>query len=129
MTSQYFNCRQAVMVAALFLFAVPQPGLSQNLPTAGPSKPAELEQFLDQFFAEEMRRSHIPGLVFVLVKGGEIFFAKGYGLANIESQNPVIPDITIFRIGSITKLFTATAVMQLYEQGLLNLDGLPPIYQ
>jgi CubicO group peptidase (beta-lactamase class C family) len=88
----------------------------------GPTDPEELETFLDAFFAEQMEVLHIPGAVFILVKDSETFFTKGYGLADLESQRPVIPDETLFRVGSVSKLFTATAIMQLVEQGRLNLD-------
>lgn len=88
----------------------------------GPADPKELERFLDPFFAEQMERLHIPGAVFVLVKEGEIFFAKGYGYSDLERKIPVVPDRTVFRVASVSKLFTATAVMQLYERGLLRLD-------
>jgi len=88
----------------------------------GPTDPQELEAFLDTFFAEQMEALHIPGAVFISVKDGETFFTKGYGLADLESQRPVIPDETLFRVGSVSKLFTATAIMQLVEQGQLNLD-------
>ncbi|MFQ5892280.1 MAG: serine hydrolase domain-containing protein [Candidatus Methanofastidiosia archaeon] len=69
-----------------------------------------------------MKELHIPGAVFILVKDGEIFFAKGYGFANLEKKTPVIPDKTLFRVGSVSKLFTTTAIMQLYEKEMLNLD-------
>jgi len=88
----------------------------------GPTDPQELETFLDAFFAEQMEALHIPGAVFISVKDGQTFFTKGYGLADLESQRPVIPDETLFRVGSVSKLFTATAIMQLVEQGRLNLD-------
>ncbi len=88
----------------------------------GPTDPAELEAFLDVFFAEKMEELHIPGAAFVMVKDGEVFFAKGYGYADLENQIPVDPEKTIFRVGSVSKLFTATAAMQLVEQGVLNLD-------
>jgi len=88
----------------------------------GPTDPAELEAFLDDFFAEKMEELHIPGTAFVMVKDGEVFFAKGYGYADLENQIPVDPEQTIFRVGSTSKLFTATAAMQLVEQGVLDLD-------
>jgi CubicO group peptidase (beta-lactamase class C family) len=88
----------------------------------GPTDPKELEAFLDAFFSEQMDKLHVPGVVFVLVKDGEIFFAKGYGYSDLEKRKPVIPDRTIFRMGSVSKLFTATAVMQLCERGQLNLN-------
>ncbi|MFX0203799.1 MAG: serine hydrolase domain-containing protein, partial [Candidatus Hodarchaeota archaeon] len=95
-----------------------EPSISRQ---QGPTDPGELESFLDPICARRMEELHIPGAVFVLVKNGEIFFAKGYGHSNLEKRTPVIPDKTIFRVASITKLFTATAIMQLVERGLLNL--------
>ena len=88
----------------------------------GPTDSADLETFLDAFFAEQMEALHIPGAVVVFVKDGEVFLAKGYGFADLENQEPVDPDQTLFRAGSVSKLFTATAIMQLVEQGRLNLD-------
>jgi CubicO group peptidase (beta-lactamase class C family) len=88
----------------------------------GPTDPQEMEAFLDPFFAEQMKQRHIPGAVFLVVKDGESFFTMGYGFAEVEKKTPVVPDTTLFRVASISKLFTATAVMQLAEQGLLNLD-------
>jgi CubicO group peptidase (beta-lactamase class C family) len=89
----------------------------------GPTDPAELEAFLDDFFTERMERLDVPGAAFVLVKDGEIFFAKGYGYADLERGVPVDPKTTVFRIGSTSKLFTATAAMQLVEEGALALDA------
>ena len=101
--------------------AVMEPGRPDTLFT-GPPDPKELERFLDPFFAEQMEKLHITGAVFVLVKEGEVFFAKGYGYSDLERKIPVVPDRTVFRVASVSKLFTATAVMQLHEQGLLQLD-------
>ncbi|MFQ5738913.1 MAG: serine hydrolase domain-containing protein [Acidobacteriota bacterium] len=81
----------------------------------------ELENFLDPIFATWMGKLHIPGAVFLLVQDGETVLSKGYGLADRESGTPVDPDKTVFRVGSISKLLTATAVLQLYEQGRLDL--------
>ena len=71
--------------------------------------------------AEQMDKLQIPGVTFSLVQNGELFLAKGYGYANLEQQIPVSADRTLFRVGSISKLFTATAIMQLVEKGLINL--------
>ena len=85
--------------------------------------PAELEAFLDDLFTQQMTDYGIAGLTFSLVKDGQVFFQKGYGYADLENQTPVDPAATIFRTGSVTKLFTWTAVMQLVEQGKLDLDA------
>jgi len=81
----------------------------------------KLESFLDEFVKNKMEQYHIPGLVFLMVKDGEVFFMKGYGYADVQNQKPVIPDETVFRVASISKLFTATAVMQLVERGAIDL--------
>ena len=86
------------------------------------TNPQELEAWLDDFMSEQMSKLHVPGVTFSLVQNGELFFAKGYGYANLEQQIPVSAERTLFRVGSISKLFIATAIMQLVEKGLVNLD-------
>jgi CubicO group peptidase (beta-lactamase class C family) len=85
--------------------------------------PQELESYLDEFINKKMQEYHIPGLVFVMVKNGKIFLGKGYGFSDLEKKVPVKPNVTVFRVGSLSKLFTATAVMQLCEQGKLDLHA------
>ena len=63
----------------------------------------------------------VPGASLAITKDGRLILAKGYGLANVEKQEPVQPD-TLFRIASISKPITAVAVLKLVEDGLLNLD-------
>lgn len=84
---------------------------------------ADLEAFIDGIMRAHMEANHIAGATFSFVKDGEIFFAKGYGYADTQNKTPVKADETMFRPGSISKLFTWTAVMQLYEQGKLDLDA------
>jgi CubicO group peptidase (beta-lactamase class C family) len=69
-----------------------------------------------------LQRGDVAGGVFVVVKNGEILFEQGYGFADVTAQKPIDAKSTLFRPGSISKLFTWTAVMQLVEQGKLNLD-------
>lgn len=83
--------------------------------------PVELQAFADTFFAEHMETLHIPGVTFVFVQGGEVVFARGYGYADLETATSINADSSVVRIGSISKLFVATAVMQLVEQGKLDL--------
>jgi CubicO group peptidase (beta-lactamase class C family) len=83
---------------------------------------ADFETFLDALIPSQLRNRNIAGAVMSVVKDGQVLFQKGYGYADVEEKKPVIPDQTLFRPGSITKLFTATAVMQLVEQGKLDLD-------
>ena len=62
------------------------------------------------------------GLAVGVIRNGSLEFFNGHGLADIASNAPITED-TVFRIGSITKPFTAIAVMQLWEQGLIDLDA------
>lgn len=88
----------------------------------GPTEPAEMESFLDHLFSQQLEEHNVAGAAIAVVKDGKLFFAKGYGYADVEKGIPVDPEQTIFRIGSVGKTFTWTAVMQLVEQGKLNLD-------
>ena len=85
--------------------------------------PAELEAFVDGIMAVHLRDKHIAGATFSVVKNGEIFLAKGYGYADVEKKIPVNPETTMFRPGSVSKLVTWTAVMQLVEGGKIDLDA------
>lgn len=88
-----------------------------------PADAASLEALIDPIFAREMSARNIPGAVCVVVGGGRVLFAKGYGVADTASGRPVDAERTLFRVASVSKLFTATAVMQLWEQGKLDLDA------
>lgn len=88
-----------------------------------PDAPAALGEFLDDFFAERLPAHHIPGAVFVWVRDGRVVLSRGYGVANLEHDSPVDPETTAFRVGSVSKLFTAVAVMTLVERGVLDLDA------
>ena len=85
--------------------------------------PAELQSFFNELITAQLNEQHVPGATLAVVKDGELLFSKGYGYANVETKAPVIPDKTVFLVGSNGKLFTWTAVMQLYEQGRLDLDA------
>ncbi|HXW54573.1 MAG TPA: serine hydrolase domain-containing protein [Candidatus Cybelea sp.] len=85
--------------------------------------PADLSAFLDGIVPLEIERGDIAGAVVTIVKDGEIFFARGYGFSDFEKKRPVSPEETLFRVGSVSKLFTWTSVLQLEEQGRVDLDG------
>jgi CubicO group peptidase (beta-lactamase class C family) len=82
----------------------------------------DLQAFLDGMMPMQLEREDIAGAVITVVKGGKPFFAKGYGYSNVEKRIPVSPDGTLFRPGSISKLFNWTAIMQQVELGKLDLD-------
>jgi len=116
-------CLLMVSALSLTLTHLPSKTYAQVAPTNNLTNPKELEALLDPIFAERMEKLHIPGAVISIVKDGKVFFTKGYGVADIDKKTPVIPDKTIFRIGSITKVFTATAVMQMADRGKINLNA------
>ena len=100
----------------------PQPPVQQPSPRAHEMTAADVEAFLDGLVPLQLKRDDIAGATVSVVKDGKLLFAKGYGYADVEKQKPVSAQETLFRPGSISKLFTWTAIMQLYEQGKLDLD-------
>ena len=97
-------------------------------PQAAPAQGAhaltaeDVNAWLDGFMSYSLAKDDIAGAVVVVVKDGQILTQKGYGYADVASHKPVDPAKTLFRPGSVSKLFTWTAVMQLVEQGKLDLD-------
>jgi CubicO group peptidase (beta-lactamase class C family) len=104
------------------------PQATSQLTTAAPNPSGQeltaddLGAFLDGLVPMQLQREDIAGAVIAVVKDGRLLFAKGYGYSDVAKRTPVTPDGTLFRPGSISKLFTWTAVMQQLEQGRLDLD-------
>jgi CubicO group peptidase (beta-lactamase class C family) len=97
------------------------------VPVASPNGAHELtapdvEAFLDGLVPLQLKQADIAGATISIVKDGKLVFSKGYGYADVEKKKPVSAQETLFRPGSVSKLFTWTAIMQLYEQGKLDLD-------
>lgn len=80
-----------------------------------------IQEFCDEYFQEKMDEYHVPGAAIAVVKGNEELLSVAYGVENLETGEPVTTDMTLFPAASVSKLFTATAVMQLYEQGKLDI--------
>ncbi len=83
---------------------------------------ADVEAFLDGVVPQQLAREDVSGATVSVVKDGKLLFARGYGYADVKAKKPVVAEETLFRPGSVSKLFTWTAVMQLVEQGKLDLD-------
>jgi hypothetical protein len=75
-----------------------------------------LGPFLDGLMNAELTHRDIAGAVITVVKDGQILLCKGFGYSDFARRQTVVPDRTLFRPGSITKLFTGIAVMQLVEE-------------
>ena len=91
-------------------------------PTAPQLTAGDVEAFLDGVVPLQLEREDIAGATVAIVKDGKLLFAKGYGYSDVTNKKPVSPEVTMFRPGSVSKLFTWTAVMQLVELGKLDLD-------
>ncbi|MGH7492359.1 MAG: serine hydrolase domain-containing protein [bacterium] len=89
---------------------------------AGRFNTKEIEAFFDVFFTKHVAESEFPSAAVVLVEGDHIHFLKGYGYTDLRKTESVSADKTVFYAASVSKLFVATAVMQLAEQGKLNLN-------
>lgn len=103
----------AVLFAAMTpLRAEPAPALTQT----------DLETWLDGYMPYALKSGDVAGAIVVVVKDGQVLLERGYGYADLEKRTPIDPQHTLLRPGSISKLFTWTAVMQQVEQGKLDLD-------
>ncbi len=117
------NLLASLLLATAFANIAASEPHRETIPAAAPTLTADdLGAFLDGAMTAELRRDDIAGAVICVVKDGKILFEKGYGYADESRRVPVSAHDTLFRTGSISKLFTATAVMQLVEEGKLNLD-------
>jgi CubicO group peptidase (beta-lactamase class C family) len=90
--------------------------------SAVPLTKSDVDVWLDGYVPYALRTADIPGVVVTIVKDGQILTARGFGYADRAKRTPVDPDRTLFRPGSVSKLITWTAAMQLVEQGKLDLD-------
>ena len=83
---------------------------------------SEVEDFFDDAINHQLETAHIVSAAVAVVMDGEIIFTNGYGYTNLAENKLATPDETIFRIGSVSKMFVWVAVLQLVEQGKLDLD-------
>ena len=81
----------------------------------------EVEGFVDGLMAAQKNAHHFAGAVVVIVRDGQVAFEKGYGYSDFAARQPVDSKRTLFRVASNSKMFVWTAVMQLVEEGKLDL--------
>lgn len=90
---------------------------------SGPIDPRQLEALVDSVITAEMGREKLPGAGFVFVQNGKEVWKRAYGMANVAEGKWASAESTIWRIGSISKVVTATATMQLVDRGKVDLDA------
>src|SRR5580765_6317485 len=83
---------------------------------------ADVDAWLDGYMPYALKAGAIPGAIVVVVKDGQPLTMRGFGYSDLKTQKAVDPELTLFRPGSVSKLFTWTAVMQLVQAGKLDLD-------
>ncbi|MGO9947887.1 MAG: serine hydrolase [Steroidobacteraceae bacterium] len=103
--------------------SAPQAVASVPLVSAHTLNRDDLEAFFDGIIPLQLERSDVAGASVLVMKDGETLLLKGYGYSDLKSKQPVDPTSTIFRLASISKLFTWISAMQLVEQGKLDLDA------
>jgi CubicO group peptidase (beta-lactamase class C family) len=110
--------------------AAPASAAPQDAPRAAAPAPTSLEEavpLIDAGFDRWQAEAHAPGLVYGVVKDGEVIHLRGAGVRNLESRTPVGAD-TLFRIASMSKAFTALAILKLRDEGKVSLDAPAEIY-
>lgn len=113
---------QPTKLTTAVLPASPLPATSAHATGAHDLTKADVDAWLDGFMPYALKAGGIPGAVVVVVKGGQPLTMRGFGYSDVKAAKPVDPNTTLFRPGSVSKLFTWTAVMQLVQAGKLDLD-------
>src|SRR5512132_598086 len=114
--TQYSKRLSLSILSLILLIGMPSLALAQPAPMPD----EELAKAINATLTQAYKPTE-PGAAVIVVKDGKVVLRKGYGMANLELAVPVEPDM-VFRLGSITKQFTAVAILMLAEQGKLSLD-------
>ena len=109
--------------AALSVLMAPAAAAAQ----ADVAKIAATAPAIDKIFADFRLDSHAPGLAYGIVADGRLVHVRGLGVQDLEAKRPVTPD-SLFRIASMSKAFTALAILKLRDEGKVSLDALAETY-
>jgi len=110
--------KRLLLAAALALAAIPSAASAQP----APAEMAAAIPAIDRIFADWRLDAHAPGLVYGIVAGGRLVHVNAVGVQDIGARRPVSAD-SLFRIASMTKAFTALAILRLRDEGLISLDA------
>lgn len=126
------NTRKSIWLGAataltLIAAGAPAPALAQHAEdetadSTSHARLAGLRDFVDGVMAQQIASHEVAGATIAVVHDGGLLFSEGYGYADIDAAQRVDPGATLFRPGSVSKLFTWTALMQQVEQGRVDLD-------
>lgn len=124
LTASVLAASLLALPAGVYAEAAPSPaGTNANQLAGAPAlNAAEVQAFADAYFARPEVAAKLAGALAVVVKDGKVLLNEGYGYADLAARKKIDPEKTLFRMASITKSVTATAVMQLVEQGKINLN-------
>ncbi|WP_088123267.1 serine hydrolase [Bacillus wiedmannii] len=117
----YFQRLVAVSVCFLLFFLGSNYSKAETV-TPITLNPKAVEAFTNKVIPEKMKKENAAGVALVVVKDNQILFQKGFGFSDKEKSTPIDPKKTVFRLASISKVFTASAVMQLVEQGKIDIN-------
>ena len=110
-----YACYTIVLCFALFVTqSIAKPGGKQAPPAVDFSE-------LDKLVLDELKEKNTPGAVIAVVSGDQVVYQKAFGVANVETNAPMQPEM-LFRLGSTTKMFTAAALVSLAERNKINLN-------
>ena len=115
-----------VLVSALLLTTIPML-VQAEVKLREQPQVADAITVLDMWIEQQVAHHSLPGLSIAIVFDQEIVWAKGYGYSDLEKKIPATPS-TVYRLGSVTKLFTSTAILHLRDQGKLRLDDPVSLY-
>lgn len=111
------------MLLVVSMLPVRTPVASASGNTLDLSDPSQLSSFVDSYVRENMAANHVPGAVVVFVEDGKVLYEHGFGVADVAQGTPVDPEATEFRVASVSKILTTTAVMQLTDRSGVRLNA------
>ena len=117
--------RVLIGFCAAFMMAAPVAAGAQQAPPAIAQLAPEIDRLFSEFQADP--ETKVPGLVYGIVDDGRLVHVRGVGVQDLEARRPVTPD-SLFRIASMSKAFTALAILKLRDEGKLSLDALAETY-
>jgi D-alanyl-D-alanine-carboxypeptidase/D-alanyl-D-alanine-endopeptidase len=121
---------RTILCAVLLAGVAPARLIAQSAPVSAPSPAPALASVLpeiDRLFEGFQQESHAPGLVYGIVADGRLVHVRGFGIQDVAARRPVTAD-SLFRIASMSKAFTALAILKLRDEGRLSLDALAETY-